>query len=310
MKRFVLQLDSRKMIILRQHFNQERKLTLSVQINSNRAIGVFDSGLGGLTAVRVLRKILPGEQIIYFGDTGRVPYGTRSDEIIKKYALDDMNFLSSFGVKAVLVACGTVSSVALDTLKENFDIPVMGVVRSACEKACALTKNKKVALLATPATVKNKAYEKECRSIDANVTVSGIGCPMFVPLVENGYISSDCTVTKLIADEYLKKLCEFSPDVIILGCTHYPIIRSIIEERAKEIIGDVSIVDSGEEAAVAMKNFISVHNLTNSDDSAKEAKFYVSDETQNFESAASLFLGEKINDITKIDIGSYIYKKL
>lgn len=283
---------------------------MSVQINSDSAIGVFDSGLGGLTAVRVLRKILPGEKIVYFGDTGRVPYGTRSDEIITKYALDDMNFLSTYGVKAVLVACGTVSSVALDTLKESFDIPVMGVVKSACEKACALTKNKKIALLATPATVKNKAYEKECGNIDASVSVTGVGCPMFVPLVENGYVGNDCTVTKLIADEYLMKLREFSPDVIILGCTHYPLIKNLIEERANEIIGNVSIVDSGEEAAIAMKKFIEASGLSSNKETIAKPEFYVSDETQNFEASASLFLGEKISDVTKIDIGKYSFKKL
>jgi len=287
----------------------ERKLYLSVQINQKSPIGVFDSGLGGLTAVRELKRILPGEDIIYFGDTGRVPYGTRSPEIITKYALDDMNFLTSFGVKAVLCACGTVSSIAIEVLRKNFDMPVIGVVESAARKACKKTKNGKVALLATPATVKNRAYERECAKLRSDVSVIGIGCPMFVPLVENGYIKNDCTVTKLIADEYLSKLKEFSPDVIILGCTHYPLIRNIIEQRARELFGDVHIVDSGAQAAKAVKSFLDENDLTNLNTSKKTAKFYVSDETHNFVSSASLFLGEEISGVEKIDISKFCYNK-
>ncbi len=298
-----------KMVLYIQHRNNiERKLQLPVQIIRKSPVGVFDSGLGGLTAVRELKKILPGEEIIYFGDTGRVPYGTRSPEIITKYAFDDMSFLTSFGVKAVLIACGTVSSIAIGALRESFDMPVMGVVESAAKKACEKTKSGRIAVLATPATVKNKAYERECSNIDSSVRVTGVGCPMFVPLVENGYIASDCTVTKLIADEYLSKLKNFSPDVIILGCTHYPLIRGIIEERAKELFGDISIVDSGSEAAIAVKSFLESNSLTNPDETKKAAKFYVSDETHNFVSSASLFLGEEISDVTKIDIGKYSYK--
>lgn len=274
----------------------------------NSAIGVFDSGLGGLTAVRVLKEILPNEKIIYFGDTGRVPYGTRSPEIITKYALDDMNFLSSFGVKAVLVACGTVSSVAIDSLKSAFNIPIVGVVEASAKKACSLSENGRIALLATPATVKNAAHEKFISSNFDGYSVKGIGCPMFVPLVENGYVDNCCEVTRLIADEYVSKLCEFSPDCIILGCTHYPIISGIIEKSAKEILGkDVSVVDSGAEAAHEIKNFLENNNLL-SEKSEGSVEYYVSDETVGFREAASLFLGENIENVKKIDIGQYRYK--
>lgn len=276
--------------------------------DKNSAIGVFDSGLGGLTAVRVLKKILPNERIIYFGDTGRVPYGTRSPEIITRYALDDMNFLSSFGIKAVLVACGTVSSVAIDKLKSTFDIPIMGVVEASAKKACSLSGNGRIALLATPATVKNAAHEKYIAENFDGYTVTGIGCPMFVPLVENGYVANGCEVTKLIADEYISRLCEFSPDCIILGCTHYPIISSIIEKSAKEILGkDISVVDSGAEAAHEIKSFLEKNNLL-SDSSEGNVEYYVSDETVGFREAASLFLGESIDNVTRIDISEYQYK--
>ncbi len=275
--------------------------------NRNSAIGVFDSGLGGLTAVRVLKNILPDEKIIYFGDTGRVPYGTRSPEIITKYALDDMNFLSSFGLKAALVACGTVSSVALGTLRECFDIPIMGVVESSAKKACEVSKNRRIALLATPATVKNAAHEKYIHDNYDGFSVIGVGCPMFVPLVENGYVDKDSSVTRIIADEYISKLRAFSPDSVILGCTHYPIIRELIADSAKRILGDgIEIIDSGAEAAHEIKAFLTKENLL-SDSSNGSVEYYVSDETVGFEESASLFLGEKISGVTKIDISDFYY---
>ncbi|MBR2021545.1 MAG: glutamate racemase [Clostridia bacterium] len=276
-------------------------------MGKNDAIGVFDSGLGGLTAVRVLKKILPDEKIIYFGDTGRVPYGTRSPEIITRYALDDMNFLSSFGLKAALVACGTVSSVALGALRQAFDIPIMGVVEASARKACALSQNKRIALLATPATVKNAAHERYINENFDGYSVMGIGCPMFVPLVENAYVDRDSKVTRIIANEYISKLCDFSPDCIILGCTHYPIIRDIILDSAKELISkDIRIVDSGEEAAHEIKLFLQKNNLL-SDSQSGSVDYYVSDEVYGFRESASLFLGENIENVRKIDITSYHY---
>lgn len=271
------------------------------------AVGVFDSGLGGLTAVKELKKILPDEKIIYFGDTGRVPYGTRSAEIITKYALDDLNFLNSFGVKTVLVACGTVSSVAIDTLREKFNMPITGIVEPAAKKACAISKTGRIAVLATPATVRNKAFDRVISKIRPDASVMSVGCTMFVPLVESGYVDENCTVTNIIADEYISKLKDYKPDVIILGCTHYPIIAPIIKNAAKRIIGDVEIVDSGAEGAAAIKNFLETNGLVNQNRECRGAEFYVSDETQDFEKSASLFLGEKIRDVTKIDIADFSY---
>ena len=275
--------------------------------NRNSAIGVFDSGLGGLTAVRVLKSILPDEKIIYFGDTGRVPYGTRSPEIITRYALDDMNFLSSFGLKAALVACGTVSSVAIGALRENFGMPITGVVESSARKACSVSKNKRISLLATPATVKNAAHERFIRENYEGYSVMGIGCPMFVPLVENSYTADSCEVTRIISDEYISKLKEFSPDCIILGCTHYPIIKNIIADSAKRILGEnIEIVDSGAEAAHEIKAFLEAEGLT-CDRKSGSVEYYVSDETVGFAQAASLFLGESIDNVKKIDISDYHY---
>lgn len=275
---------------------------------TNKPIGVFDSGLGGLSAVRVLKEILPCEDIIYFGDTGRVPYGTRSDEIIKKYALDDMNFLCSFGVKAVLVACGTVSSVALDELRKNFDVPVMGVVNAAAKKAYSISVSKRIALLATSATVKNGAYQRYMSENYKLFSFKGVSCPMFVPLVENGYIADDCKVTRMFCDEYIETLCDFSPDCIILGCTHYPIIKNIIKQSANSLIGHTEIVDSGEEAALEIKEFLSSNGLLNSRTDGGSVSYYVSDDTSGFMANASIFLGESIKDVTKIDISNHYFK--
>ncbi len=274
---------------------------------NNCAIGVFDSGLGGLTAVKELRKLLPLEKFIYFGDTGRVPYGTRSDEIITKYALDDLNFLASFGIKAVVVACGTVSSIAINALKENFDIPIISVVNPASSFACSISKNKRIALLATPASVRNGAYQRKISSVCPDAKFQAVACPLFVPLVENGYITHSSKATYIIAEEYLSKLKDFRPDVIILGCTHYPLIKDIISECSEKILGyKVDIVDSGERAAAALKDYLAQKKLLSREKCGKD-EFFVSDETYNFEQTASLFLGESINGVQKIDIGKYTF---
>lgn len=275
-------------------------------LNKNLPIGVFDSGLGGLTAVRELKKILPDEDIIYFGDTGRVPYGTRSYETIKKYACDDMNFLLTNNVKAVLVACGTVSASALPLLKSTFEIPVIGVVEPASALACKKSKSGRIAVLATPSTVGSEAFNHAISAMCPDAEVLGIGCPMFVPLVENGYTDTDNPVTTLIAKEYVSKLKDFKPDVIILGCTHYPIIKDTVKKCANEIIGDVEIVDSGSAAASAMKEYLASADLENT--CGGNAKYFVSDRPSDFGRLASVFLKEQVEDVTKIDIEKYFYK--
>ena len=271
-------------------------------------IGVFDSGLGGLTAVRELKEILPHENIVYFGDTGRLPYGTRSAETIIKYACDDMNFLLTNSVKAVLIACGTVSSTALGVLKNSFDVPIFGVVEPASAEAVSLTKKKKIAVLATPSTISAKAFDKAIAGLDGSVSVCGIGCPMFVPLVENGYIGEDCFVTKEIVNEYLSKLENFAPDVIILGCTHYPLIKSIISKTACEKFGKTEIVDSGKVSAHALKKYLDENGMARVDGEGF-TRYYVSDEPHNFGKTASLFLGEQVDSVSKIDMEEYLYKK-
>lgn len=274
----------------------------------NRPIGVFDSGLGGLTSVRVLEKILPGEKIIYFGDTGRVPYGTRSGETIVRYSMDDLAFLIRKNVKAVLIACGTVSSIAMPTLAAMTDVPIVGVVTPACEKACEAAQSKgvgkmgNIAVLGTQATAKNGAYEAEIKRINPDFRVMTVACPMFVPLVENGYIADGNLITVEIAKEYIAKLSDFSPASLILGCTHYPIIRSNIERACREVLGYCPyIIDAGGCAAEAIKDKMTREESL-SDESDGGSSFFVSDETQNFTEIASRFLGRSISDVTRIDI--------
>ena len=175
----------------------------------NRAIGVFDSGLGGLTVVKELIKKLPNEDIIYFGDTARVPYGSHDRETIIEFAKQDLNFLLSHAVKAVLVACGTASSTALEELKKSTDIPVLGVIEAAAQSAARATKNKKIAVLATSATIKSHAYSKAIAAEHPDISVIEKACPLFVPLVENGYINRDNVVTGLVVEDYLKDISDF-----------------------------------------------------------------------------------------------------
>ena len=195
-----------------------------------RPIGVFDSGLGGLTAVHSLWRILPEEDLIYFGDTARVPYGGRSRETLLKYARQDIAFLRSFDLKAVLIACGTVTSTSLDTLRKENDLPVLGVVEPSCREALAVTNNKKIGMIATLASARSGAYERTLKGLDADVQVVSQPCPLFVPLVENGRFRQGDVVIETVAREYLTPLMEAGVDTLILGCTHYPLLKDIIGE--------------------------------------------------------------------------------
>ena len=206
-----------------------------------RPIGVFDSGLGGLTAVREMRRLMPSENIIYFGDTSRVPYGGRSPEILLKYARQDVHFLRSFDIKAVLVACGTVSTTALPQLQAENDLPILGVVEPACRKAAAMTRNRRVGLIATAASVRSGAYERTLHRLDETIHVVSRACPLLVPLVENGRYQPGDVVIETVAREYLEPLRQEGLDVLILGCTHYPLLTDII----REIMGpEVSLVNA------------------------------------------------------------------
>jgi len=269
----------------------------------NRPIGVFDSGLGGLTAVRSLRQILPEENLIYFGDTARVPYGGRSKETLLKYARQDVRFLRSYDLKAIVIACGTVSTTSLTELQAENDLPIIGVVEPTCRRAVAQTRNKKVGLIATLASVRSGAYEAQIKKLDGAVQMSVKSCPLFVPLVENGRIHPGDTVIETVAREYLEPLRDDGIDTLILGCTHYPLIAPIIAG----IMGPgVTLVSAGEESAFELKRMLKASGLRADENRRGDAEFCVSDRVEDFERIASLFLQEDLRHTARrVDIEQY-----
>ena len=268
-----------------------------------RPIGVFDSGLGGLTAVHSLWKILPEENLIYFGDTARVPYGGRSKETILKYARQDVRFLRSFDLKAILIACGTVTTTSLDTLQAENDLPIVGVVEPTCRRAPPVTKTTNVGLLATLASVRSGAYEATLRRLDPTVEVICKPCPLFVPLVENGRFRRGDIVIETVAREYLEPLKDTGIDTLILGCTHYPLLTDIIGD----IMGPgVTLVSAGEESAFELKRMLKADGLRADESRQGESEFYVSDRAEDFENIASVFLQENLRHTARrIDIDNY-----
>ncbi len=264
-------------------------------------IGVFDSGLGGLTALKALIGLLPNEDFVYFGDTGRVPYGTRSAEIIKKYSLEDLAFLSSFGVDAVLVACGTVSSTAIGELRAATDKQIYEVITPAAKAALKATKNGRIGVIGTNATVKSGAFERNLRSAEPNVEVTSVACPLFVPLVENGFAAPGDEVTSAAVKRYLSPLGEVGIDTLILGCTHYPIIDWAIAE----VLPDVTLISSGQAAAEAVADDIASGKLKTSGGTGT-VRCFCSDKPSNFEATAAIFMGDvSIGHAEKIDIEKY-----
>lgn len=269
---------------------------------SGQPIGVFDSGLGGLTAVKQIRAIMPHENIIYFGDTGRVPYGNRSVETIRRYAAQDARFLLSNNVKMVIAACGTVSSNAKG-LEEKLAVPFTGVIVPTALAAVKATKNGRIGVIGTKATIASCAYKNEIERISSDVQVFQQECPLFVPLVEEGIISPEDPITKLTVERYLKVLKDQKVDTIILGCTHYPILKAVIGEYVGM---DVKLIDSGKETAIRAKQILEENNLLNESQEDGECKFFVSDRTEGFANIASIFLhSDIVDDVSRIDIQNY-----
>lgn len=262
-------------------------------------LGVFDSGLGGLSSIKELSRCLPNEDIVYFGDTGRVPYGTRSREIITQYALQDARFLMQFSPRAILVACGTVSSVAMEALKESFEVPIVGVVDAAVDAALGKTKNQKIAVLGTPATVRSGSYVKKLKEKKEGVEVISIPCPLFVPLVENGHIDSNDPIVKATVAHYLQEAIDFGADTVILGCTHYPLLKQAIGSFIGQ---EVCLINAAAEAAKALKEILC---QTPTGESGKQ-RFFVSDSPEGFADTAQIFLQKDIKKaVERVDIGSY-----
>ncbi len=254
-------------------------------------IGIFDSGLGGLTVVKEILNKLPQYKIIYFGDTARTPYGTKSAEIVTRYAIENTKFLLEKGAKIIVVACHSVSSTAIPVLKEFFsDIPFFEVVTPSMKKALKLTKNKKIGVIGTRTTIESKIYDRLFASVDPKIKLYSQPAPLLVPLIEEGWLKKP--ETRRIVKKYLIPLKMRGIDTLILGCTHYPLIKKIIQEKAGKRI---KLVDPSEEIALEIKNFIEINSELAKDLAPDgEPEIFVSDITPNFEKIAQLFLGRKI----------------
>ena len=251
-----------------------------------RAIGVFDSGVGGLTVVKELNKLLPCEDIVYFGDTGRVPYGTRGAKTVIQYARQDINFLLSKDVKIIIAACGTVSAVLPTEETDKLDVIYTGVVAPAAKTAAETCKSGKIGVIGTTASVNSGKYAEEIKKHNQNTKIIQNPCPLFVPLVENGFIEKGNEVTSLVAKKYLESFIG-NVNTLIMGCTHFPIIKEIIGD----IVGDqVTLIDPGKETARYVRDLLTEKKMLNKSDKSGTTEYFVSDDTESFEKTAEIFL--------------------
>lgn len=266
-------------------------------MEKEKPIGVFDSGIGGLTVVKRIAAALPEENIVYFGDTARVPYGSKSNDTVIEYSIEDAKFLMQKNVKAIVVACNTASSIALDKLKKTFNVPIIGMIEPGALTAVKTTKNNRVGVIGTRATISNKAYSNKIKELNPDIQVFETACPLFVPLAEEGWI--DHKATYEIAEEYLNELREENIDTLVLGCTHYPILSKVIQD----IIGEnVTLVDSGIVAAEMIRGELDRTDLHTNSYSVGNQELYVSDIPTKFREVAELFLGNPVKDVHKVEV--------
>ncbi|MBE5924589.1 MAG: glutamate racemase [Lachnospiraceae bacterium] len=266
----------------------------------NNPIGVFDSGVGGLTVAREIMRQLPGENLVYFGDTARVPYGSKSKKTVLKYSKQIVRFLQTKKVKAIVVACNTASALALDDIAKEIDIPIIGVVKPGAKMAVETTKTGNVGVIGTASTVKSGIYNDYIRELNSDVTVVSKACPLFVPLVEEGLIED--RVTDDIVGRYLQEMKEYNVDVLVLGCTHYPLIRNAI----KRFMGDgVQLVNPAFETAKDLKELLTKEGMLNKLGTKPSYEYYVSDGVESFMSFADSVLPVHVGDTQVIDIESF-----
>lgn len=268
-------------------------------------LGIFDSGIGGLTVVKEIVRELPSEEIVYFGDTARVPYGNKSPQTIVKFSLENARFLLKFGVKAIIVACNTSSSLALEALKKAVNVPVLGVISPAVKKAARISAKGRIGIIGTRATVASMCYQQEIARINGRIKSFAQPCPLFVPLVEEGWVDNE--VTLRIVERYLTPLLKKDIDTLILGCTHYPLLKKVIRKAVGERI---YFVDSAKELAGEVRGLLAGNGLGAEDNKKKYTKpqngislarcrFYVSDEPAWFKRIGKKFLGRDIEDIVE-----------
>jgi glutamate racemase len=266
---------------------------------SSLPIGIFDSGVGGLTVLRAVRRRLPGERVIYLGDTARVPYGTKSPSTIERYAVEDASFLVEKGVKMILVACNTASAMSRERLRAEFDVPLLSVLGPGARMAARVTQTRRIGVIATEATVESGAYERAIRESmgERGVEIFSRACPLFVPLVEEG--ETDSRITRLTAEQYLAPLRECRIDTLVLGCTHYPLLKGVIGETMG---AGVSLVDSAEATAEEAAQVLARHGLLNRESAAGKAEFYVTDAARRFHRIAERILGEPLEHLEAVEV--------
>ena len=269
---------------------------------SSQYIGIFDSGLGGLTAVKELMSLLPDEPIVYFGDTGRVPYGSKSNDTILKYTKSDIRFLETFDLKMIVVACGTASTIALPQVEGTCSVPICGVAIHAAKAAARATKNNKIGIIGTEGSIRSGAYARLIAGENPKAQTFSKACPLFVPLVETGHLTGD--IARLAAEEYLIPLREQSVDTLVLGCTHYPLLKDTI----RSVMGEnVTLIDPGKITASYVKQYLTERNLLSTQKPERPYRFYVSDSPEEFHSLGSRFLQQEIpGGVEKIDIETYM----
>ena len=277
-------------------------------MNENLPIGVFDSGIGGLTVVKEIMSLLPNEKIIYFGDTARLPYGSKSKETIIAYSRQIIRFLlgadgSAPKVKAIVIACNTASALALDEVAEETPVPVIGVVKPGARAAVQATTNGKIGVIATTGTIRSDIYSSYIRKTNPDIEVYGKACPLFVPLVEEGWVDTD--VARQVAEIYLGELKQVGIDSLVLGCTHYPLIREVV----RKVMGEsVTLVNPAYETARSLEEVLKEQNLMNLGPKAvqKDHAFYVSDGEEQFRQFANSILPNvelSTADVNLVDIG-------
>jgi glutamate racemase len=264
---------------------------------NDRPIGVFDSGVGGLTVVRALTSTLPNENIVYFGDTARVPYGSKSASVVREYAAQDTDILLTHDPKMIVVACNTVSSVALEIVQKRSNVPVVGVIHPGAVAASKTTKNKRVGIIGTRGTITSRAYEHSLRGIDDRIEVVGQACPLFVPLIEEGW--EDHLVTETVAKEYLHPLMMATVDTLVLACTHYPLLKPLLQR----LMGpSVTLVDSGEAAAQEVSELLRQSGLQNPSPLSPNIQFIVSDIPLKFSEIGERFLGRTMGRVRTVGL--------
>jgi len=259
---------------------------------NNKYIGIFDSGIGGLTVVKAILDVMPNENIVYFGDTLHMPYGEKSPEDLKKLVLNNCKFLNSFDLKAIVIACGTAGACCIQDVINHYDLPVFGVIDPASKLAVETTKNKKIGVIATKAAINSGAYERAIKKFDNSVTVVSKATPLLASLVEEGRFTSDNIETKTILKEYLQIMIDEQVDTLILGCTHYPLLSSMI----KEILPGVNIISSSKCAANDLKMALEANELMS--DTFVDQKYFVSSNPERFIALANIFMDKFNSNVT------------